>query len=344
MVPFPTKRLQQICLHVGTSLRAGLDLRASWEIEAQRLSGRHRAVMSAIVDQMIDGSSLYDSIEAEAPDCFPALMKEMIQVGEHTGKLAEVLLRLAEHYDHKLELKRIIINGIAWPLFELAFAIAVITALIGIFGLIGNVERGEEPPNLFGLRGASGVATFLTLVGLVIAPILGLMVAIRRAWLPLDPLMAFLSRVPMLGRAIRTMAISRICWTLAMAHNAGIDAVRTMTMALKSSQNLIYTNAGRRAEEALKQHQTFLEAFQAAGVFPHDLLAAVQTGELAGRLSETLEAFSVQYLEKARQQFKTLAFVMGIIVFLGVAALIVAAIFYMFFKFIMDPLNQALNF
>ena len=341
MAPFSTKRVRQICSHVGISLKAGLDLRTSWETEAQRLSGRSRDMMMAIVDQMIDGASLYDSIQKVAPGLFPPMMKEMIQVGEHTGQLAEVFEQLADHYDHKLEVKRIILNGISWPLFELGFSIAVITLLIFIYGMIDGTDLQGNPQSLFGLRGASGVTIFLSLVALFVAPVIALLVAIRRAWLPVEPVMGVLSRIPVLGRAIRTMAISRICFTMAMAHNAGIDAIRTMTMAFSSGQNPIYKRAGRRAIHVLKDHRSFLEAFQAAGVFPHDLLAAVQTGELTGQLSETMTAFSQHYLERARQQFKTLAFVLGIVVFLFVAALIIATIFMMFKRYL-DQLNEFL--
>ena len=343
MAPFSTKRIRQICSNVGVSLRAGLDLRTSWATEAERLSGRDYDRMMAIVELMTEGWSLSDAIEEVASGLFPPLMKEMVQVGEHTGKLAEVFEQLADHYDHKLQLKRIILNGIAWPLFELAFSIAVITAMIAIFGMIQGPGLDDKPVSILGLRGGRGVAIFLSYVALALAPIVFLLIGFRQAWFPVEPIMGILSRVPLLGKAIRTMALSRICWTLAMAHNAGIDAIRTLTMALKSGQNPIYQRAGRRAEEELKQHHSFLEAFQAAGVFPNDLLAAVQTGELAGQLSETMMAFSQHCIDRARQQFKTLAFVLGIIVFLLVAAMIITVIFVLFKRLYLDPINDALQ-
>ena len=343
MAPFSHKRIRQICSNVGVSLRAGLDLRTCWATEAQRLSGRNQDLMMAVVELMTRGSSLSDGIEEVVPDLFPPLMKGMIRVGEHTGRLAEVFEQLADHYDHKLQLKRIILQGIAWPLFELAFAIAVITAMILIFGMIDGAGLDGEPVSILGLRGGKGALIFLSFVALALSPVLFLLIGFRRAWFPIDPVIGVLSRVPMLGRAIRTMALSRICWTMAMAHNAGIDAISTLKMAIKSAQNPIYSRAGRRAEEVLKQNRSFLEAFRAAGVFPHDLLAAVETGELAGQLSETMMAFSTHCLERARQQFKTLAFVLGILVFMLVAGLMIAAIFILFKRLYLDPINNALE-
>ena len=174
----------------------------------------------AVVELMTRGSSLSDGIEEVVPDLFPPLMKEMIQVGEHTGRLAEVFEQLADHYDHKLQLKRIILQGIAWPLFELAFAIAVITAMILIFGMIDGAGLDGEPVSILGLRGGKGALIFLSFVALALSPVLFLLIGFRRAWFPIDPVTGVLSRVPMLGRAIRTMALSRICWTMAIRCSA----------------------------------------------------------------------------------------------------------------------------
>lgn len=340
MVPLSIRRLQQLCSSMGTTLHAGLDVRVAWTTEAKRLAGPARQRMLRMVDLMNEGDSLSFAIEQEGGKMFPAQAREMIRVGEQTGRLAEVFVQLGEHYNHRLELKRIVISGIAWPLFELSAAILAISILIMVFGMIDRPGLNGEPPSLFGLRGGSGVMTFLGLVALCLAPVFGCLLAVRCAWLPVDPILGLLSRIPMLGAPLKTMALSRICWTFSMAHEAGIDAERTVAMALSSGQNPVYGNTSPQILQRLAENQSFHDAFSAAGVFPHDFMAALQSGEIAGRLSETLAAQSDKFLERARQQFKKLAFVLGIVVFLAVGGLIVAAIFHMFFKFVLGPLNE----
>ena len=304
------------------------------------MRGGARQRMMRMLDRMNEGDSLFDVIEAEGARMFPAQTRQMIRVGEQTGRLAEVFIRLGEHYEHRLELKRIVINGIAWPLFELTVAIGAISILIMVFGMINRPGLTGEAPSLFGLRGAHGVMIFISIVALCVAPIVALLIAIRLAWLPVDPILGVLSRVPMLGAPLRTMAMSRICWTFSMAPEAGIDAERTVAMALASGQNPVYGNWAPTIIGKIADNQSFSEAFKAAGVFPHDFMSALHNGEVSGQISETLEAQSVKFLDRARQQFKKLAFAIGIGVFLIVGGLIVAAIFHMFFKFILGPLNE----
>jgi hypothetical protein len=75
---------------------------------------------------------------------FPPMFVQMVAIGEQTGKLDEVLKRLGEHYEHLAVMRRNFLIGIAWPAFELVFAVLVIGAVIFITGIIGAAS-GSAP-------------------------------------------------------------------------------------------------------------------------------------------------------------------------------------------------------
>ena len=65
-------------------------------------------------------------------------MGEMLEAGDQTGHVDAVLLRLAEHYEHLLTLRRIFLVGILWPAIQLVLAIFVIGLLIWVLGFVGT--------------------------------------------------------------------------------------------------------------------------------------------------------------------------------------------------------------
>lgn len=74
----------------------------------------------------------------------------MVDVGEKTGRLDEVFIRLAEHYDHVLDLQRTFLQGIAWPMVQLIAALGVIGLLIWIMGILPEGIDGK-PIDILGL-------------------------------------------------------------------------------------------------------------------------------------------------------------------------------------------------
>ena len=71
----------------------------------------------------------------------------MTDVGELTGNLESVLLRLSDHYQHLLRLRKTFLFGIFWPALELVMAVFVVGLLILFLGVLGTSAK------VFGLSG-----------------------------------------------------------------------------------------------------------------------------------------------------------------------------------------------
>jgi type II secretory pathway component PulF len=342
MARISTKQLIQVCGRVGTSLHAGIDMRKVWETEANRGSPGHRRRMEEIRERVNAGEGLAEAFAA-SNGYFPPLACELVDVGERTGKLDEVFSRLAEHYDHVLELRRNFMIGIAWPLIELTMGIMIVGFLIWILGAIGASYGEEEPVGIFGLSGTSGLIAYMAIVGSVVGLIALAVTAVNRRWIDISPLVRLLMNVPVIGPVLQTMALARLTWSLAMATDSGIDAQKSVELAIRSAQNPYYSSGLRRIGPIIANGGEIHEAFRATKAYPEDFLNAVETGELSGRLSESMIVLSKDYERRAKAYFRVLTVMAGVAVFLIVGALMVAMIFYLFMSLYMRPINDALN-
>ena len=155
--------------------------------------------------------------------------------------------------------------------------------------------------------------------------------------------MSIARRLPVIGSVIVNMAMSRFAWTLGVAIDAGLSAMHSAQLALQATQNFFYTRHENQISEQIRGGDEIHEALRDTREFPADVVMYVQNGENAGEIPEMMNHLSKQCQDKAEGGLRTLAMIGFVLTFLFVAALITAAIFFLFIKFILGPINDAAN-
>lgn len=336
MSQISTGSLIRLSLRVGTALRSGVDARRVWEMETRHASGSLRDRLDAIRQRVAAGDPVADAMRASG-GYFPPMFVQMVEVGETTGKLDEVLLRLAEHYEHRRQMQRTFWIGIAWPLFELIFAVGIIGLLILILGLVGADAR------IFGIPvGVTGAIIWFALCGLVAGAIVLASLALVRGWLGPQPVLLAM-KVPVLGKSLESLALSRLTWSLALALDSGMDARRAVELSIKAAQNPWYESSLAQVTGSIRANREFHESFRAAGVFPTDFVNSLEAAELAGATTESLLRLAKEYEDRARTAMRVLTAIATVLVMLLVFGVLIFAIFWLFFNLYMKPINEALE-
>jgi type IV pilus assembly protein PilC len=265
----------------------------------------------------------------------------MVEVGERTGRMERVFQRLAEHYEQVLVLKRNFLAGIAWPMFQLTAGVTVIGLLIWILGMIQGDGDGPKL-RVFGLSGGTGAIIWFSLVGAVAAAIAVPILAIQKGWLDPGPLFRLLLHVPGIGNGLTAVAMARLTWALSMATDSDLPPDKSIELAVRSTQNSYFTDMIEQMKLTMRRGGEMHDAFRATGRFPQDFLDTIQTGELSGRVSETLQILSRDYDERAKLWFRGLTVACGFGVFLLVAAVMIVMIFQVA-QIYLGTLNEALQ-
>ena len=335
MAQIGLKSLAGLCHRVGMALRAGVDVRRVWETESGRGSGQQRDQIGLVSRQVSAGGSVTEAIR----DCgyFPSLTCEMVEVGEQTGKLDDVLLELAEHYEQIVNLRKSFLRGISWPLLSLVFSVVIIGLLILILGMIGTKEQ-----DVLGL-GLGPVGSFVAylLVVVFVGSLIALpAIAIWRGWLGAK-WMRKVMKIPVLGRTLEMMALARVAWSLSLAHGAGMEIRQALRLAITGSQNSLYLSHLDEIDRSIAAGNEVHQTLRDSEIFPNDFLDVVETGEMSGQMPETLAHLSKDYRQRANSAAKTLVTVASYVVWAIVAIVLIFLIFRMFTTLVLGPIDEA---
>ena len=320
-------KLAPLLRRVGASLRAGLDARTTWEKEAHYGSAPHRNTIAQIGRTITDGGSMADGMKA-CGNYFPPLVCTLVEVGETSGRLDDILRGLAEHYEQLLALRRTFLLGIAWPAIQLFAAIGVVGLLIWAGGLVGSMTGEPFDPLGIGLSGTSGLVVYLALVSATFGGIAVIVMGLLGGAFGPMPL-EIAMRIPVVGNCLKTAALSRLAWTLGLTLDSGMDARRSMELALRSTENAYYTSRLEVVDAALLEGQEFHTALRATGQFPDEFLHLLETAEISGTHGESLQRLADEYRERAQTAAKALTVAASVVVWVLVAGLLIALIFRM---------------
>src|SRR2546421_12554247 len=95
------KGLALVTRQFATLVRAGLTIEESLNVLIEQTeSAGARTLFAAVRARVLEGQSLSHSLAA-FPDAFPQIYRAMIEAGEHSGRLGEVLERLADYTENR---------------------------------------------------------------------------------------------------------------------------------------------------------------------------------------------------------------------------------------------------
>ncbi len=175
---------------LGTGLHAGVGVLKLVDTEASYGSTKHKWRMSQVGKALRNGEPFAKALAA-AQGYFPTLFIQMVHVGETSGRLERTLLMLAEHYEHRIKMRRLLLTGLAWPMIQLIGAIMVIGLVIWIQGVLAGPSGPSFDASGVGLSGTSGLVIYFGVVFSVAAIVIAAIVAVRENFMNVHRLIPY---------------------------------------------------------------------------------------------------------------------------------------------------------
>ncbi|MEN6450405.1 MAG: type II secretion system F family protein [Thermoguttaceae bacterium] len=331
------KPLVDLCRRLSTATGAGIDTRTVWTREADRAVGPLRRRLLSVSRAIHAGNTLPEAL-AETGDYFPPLFRELIDVGEQSGNLDRILAQLASHYESRLSTRRTFLTAISPALIQLTLALGVIALGIWLTGVL-NLKTDIYGLGLVGTSGLFKYVTFLAAVGAVVWILLR---AVNRGVFWVKPVQRLVLRVPVVGKALETIALSRLAWSMHLTMNTGMDLRRAMKLSLRSTQNAHYIGQIPAIDAEIERGTSIHEAFCTAGGYPTDFLDTLAVGEESGQVVESMGRLAKQYQERARAALVVLTTVAAWLVWAAIAAMIIVMVLRVFVQAYLGPIKELL--
>ncbi len=327
-------KLAKLFGRLATSYRAGIDVRAILERESKSGSPAQRVQLKKVYDQISQGAPLASAMQS-TDGYFPELAISVIEAGEQGGRLDEAFSRLGDHYKTLVTFRNRFLQSIAWPCFELVMSIGVIALMMILMEWLV-----PDPPDWFrlGLSPRGNLYLFLGAVLLFFGGGFLLIYGIGQGWFGILP-MKVARRIPLVGKTIEALSLSRFAWTMSVAENAGMDAVATSRLALNATENYYYKRLEPFVTKNIQAGNGFFPVLQATDSFPDEFLTYVHTGETAGELAESMNRASEHLQAQAENNLQTIGKIGFFLVFILIAVLIGGAIITLYQQYI-NQLNS----
>jgi general secretion pathway protein F len=287
------KGLALVTRQFATLARAGLTIEECLNVLIEQTeSAGARTLFAAVRARVLEGQSLSHGLAA-FPGSFPQIYRALIEAGEQSGRLGEVLERLADYTENRESLRDKVMLAFIYPAIVTVVAFAVVGLLLVY--VVPQVTRvfsnlGQTLPLvtriLIAMSDFVRASGAFWLGGLVVALVAGRFLlrdeARRRRW------HGWLLRLPLAGRLIRGVNAARFADTLGLLTASGVPLLTSLQSAAAVLTNLPMRAAVDEAVRRVREGEALAPALGAAKLFPPLVIHLIASGEATGRLDTML--------------------------------------------------------
>jgi len=316
---------------IHTLLKAGVPiLRALAGLQETTTNPAMKAIILDLRRSLESGVDLATSV-ATHPKIFDSFYVAMIKVGEASGQIDQVFMRLYKHLEFEQFMKQQVKSALRYPSFVIMAMVGAVTvinvmvvpAFEGVFKSLGaNLPVPTKiliaSSNLtlnygWWLLGGAVVAGFVFKQWL--ASVEGRMVWDR-----------LLINMPLVGPIVTQAALSRFARAFSLSLRSGVPLERALTSVAQTADNKYISARIDGMREAITRGDSLTRAAVATGVFTPMVLQMLAIGEETGMLDELLDEIGEVYSNEVEYSLKTLAQQIEpiLVIFLGAIVLLLA--------------------
>lgn len=287
---------------MATMMKAGVPLVQAFDIVGQGHDNKSMTEMIMHVKADVEAGGTFASALAKHPLHFDDLFINLVEAGEASGALEELLDKIATYKEKTEALKSKIKKALTYPIAVLVVAV-IVTAILLIFVVptfAGLFEGfGAELPAFTQM--VVNLSDFMIEWGwLLAAGIIGVIMAFiqtkKRSRKFREKLDVIILKIPAFGPLIFNSAIARFSRTLSTMFSAGVPLVDAMASVAGAAGNSVFTKEILRVRDDISSGTTLQASLsQNKALFPNMLIQMVGIGEESGALDDMLSKVADYY-------------------------------------------------
>ncbi|MDG3084795.1 type II secretion system F family protein [Vibrio hannami] len=307
----PLEALVIFCRQMYSLTKAGVPLlRAIKGLTVNSTNKHLKQALEEVGAELTNGRSLSASMKMHSK-VFSPLFVSMVNVGENTGRLDEVLLQLSQYYEQEVETRKRIKTAMRYPTFVITFVVGalfvlnimVIPQFASMFGRFG-VEL-PLPTRILITTSEFFVAYWPFMLVAIAASFIGFKVWIagvagREQW---DK---FRLRMPIVGDIVNRAQLGRFSRTFALMLRSGVPLNQSIALSAESMGNKYLELRLLEMKSAIEAGGSVSATAINSGIFTPLVIQMIAVGEETGRIDELLMEVADFYEREVDYDLKTL--------------------------------------
>jgi MSHA biogenesis protein MshG len=323
--------LMLLSRQLHTLLKSGVPiLRALAGLQDSSTHERLKQTLLSVRQSLESGVELSMSM-AQHPSIFDTFYVALVRVGEMTGRIDEVFLRLFHHLEFEMFMGQQVKSALRYPLFVMAAMVAAIGVInVMVIPAFADVFKslGAELP--LATRILLGMSSFTVHYGWLVAIVAVAGVFLLRRWvatpegkLTWDRLKL---KLPLAGKIVRKAMLARMARSLSLSLKSGVPVEQALSVVAQTVENSFMSRKVEQMRSSVERGESILRAAVGSGVFTPVVLQMIAVGEETGALDELLDEIAQLYTNEVQYELKTLAQQIEpiMIVFIGILVLVLA--------------------
>ncbi len=322
-----TKDLAILCRQFYTMLDAGVTITNCLNILSNEIPNKKlRELLSIIEDDVKKGELLSESM-AKHKKYFPQLLISMVESGEVSGNIDEMMLRMSVHFEKENKLNNKVKSAMTYPsILSIVAVAAVFFIMTFVMPTFVEMFEGEGISLPLITKMLLGTSKFLSnnliLILIFIAIIIVLFNIYKKSPNGIVNISKLKLKLPIIGDLNKKVIVSRFTRTLSTLLASGVSLVQALPTVAGVLENKIAEDAIMKIRDRVVRGDGLSSPIRENDIFPKMLSSMIKIGEESGSLEDILNKTADFYDDEVEQAIQTttsmieplLIVVMGVVI------------------------------
>lgn len=304
------QEMSMFCDQIAMILNAGISPMEGVSILLEdATTNEGREILQVILDKCNEGDSFYHSLEAAG--VFPKYALDMINIGEQSGKLEEVMRSLAFHYNREENIAMGIKNAVTYPLLIVGMMLVVILVLVikvlpifnDVFKQLGTEMAGFAKGMLNFGQAISKYALIIIVVAVVL---IGVIFVLTKTETGKVMMYKFLSKFFATRALFDKIASGRVASGMALTMSAGLDTDESLSMVSRLVDNPEMHKKLENCKNRIEEGKSLSDALCETGIFSSMYSRMITVGHKTGSVDKVLEKIADGYEQEVDDKITNL--------------------------------------
>ncbi len=258
-----------------------------------------KQALNTIKDQVQEGESLSNAMSRHS-NVFPQMVVHLARVGEVSGNLDQAMIRLADYFEKRYEMRQKVISALTYPILLGVVSIIVLNVLLYMVvpqftSMYANSDQGLPVLTQAVLSISQFTLdfwwVFLTFIFLVI---IAFFLFQKNEYGKYYIDYAIL-KVPILGTILQKTLIIEFSRTLSSLFTSSVPILQSMTITRNIVNNSVFKKIITESIQAVEEGNSMTEPMKGDWPFPPLVLHMILIGEQTGNLDAMLAKITQFY-------------------------------------------------